>query len=891
MAKLSSLPRPATSFVGREGDLHEISRRLKVRSGLMTLVGPPGVGKTRLSLEVAASWEARTKHAATFVDLGGARDAADVIALMLAARRIHVPDGAPMDARVERLALSLAQVRTLTILDNAEHVIASVASLFPRCRAPAAYFIVTSREPLRVEGEQRYEVTPLPSTDGIRLFRERAASMSLQFPWSDTELRAVSSIVTQLESMPLAIELAAARSSVLLPTEIARHLAESLAILRVGLRDAPTRHASLHLAIQWSFEHLEPVERRALAQCAVFHDGFTADAAGRILDLGEGGAVLDVLQSLREKSLLRAEPDPRFEQETRFHLYESVRSFASSVLRGENSTERTGVISRHAVYFEAKAASVAARAKAGLAHAEGFAEMGNILAAIRASEEANPAACARMTVLIAPVLATYHPLEARLDLLERAVKASERACGENEPAVVLCRSLCARGAALLLGGRLAEATADAERVLALTRSIDAAEEAGSAEALLARIAVDRMSLPDACAHAGRAVERISGEGRARALHTLGWIQTQLGEVDGARRSLTSALAACDATRDRVTEGLVLTAMGELEQASRRPDEAVRIHERAGTVARETGNRSLEALAALNLAYALLELPAFDRVAHHSLAALGIAREVGDQRLEVIALAALGISRQAEGELDEALASTTRALAIPAGEYAASVARICHAAILAERGALAEARAIMASLAAATSGGPAHSFRVIVELAPLFCDLGAAIQTARDGDLASAGVLVSRVRAALERGADEALEHPDVRLWRILLHSALRRHAVLLGAVACRLEIDASGRWFRRDDGPAVDCSERPVVRRLVAALARARVESPGQAVPVERLIESAWPGERIRMASARRRLQVAISRLRDLGLAGLIVNDADGYLLVPTSEIILAPGP
>jgi hypothetical protein len=151
------------------------------------------------------------------------------------------------------------------------------------------------------------------------------------------------------------------------------------------------------------------------------------------------------------------------------------------------------------------------------------------------------------------------------------------------------------------------------------------------------------------------------------------------------------------------------------------------------------------------------------------------------------------------------------------------------------------------------------------------------------------MLLNGIRDALVRRADGELDHPDVRLWRVLIRRGVERHAVLFGAVPGSLEIHPQGTWFRRNHGAMVDCGHRPVLRRLVAALARARIELPGQAVPVESLILALWPGEKIRVASARRRLQVAISRLRELGLSGVIVHAADGYLLAPTSDVVLSP--
>src|SRR5262249_3150386 len=159
------------------------------------------------------------------------------------------------------------------------------------------------------------------------------------------------------------------------------------------------------------------------------------------------------------------------------------------------------------------------------------------------------------------------------------------------------------------------------------------------------------------------------------------------------------------------------------------------------------------------------------------------------------------------------------------------------------------------------------FRDVVGLVRAIYDVAVAADKIRAGDTAAAAPLLERARAlAVPRDAKVHREHSDIRMGRVFLRGILARHADLFASAACRVDLGEDGRWFRREGGPGVACAQRPVLRKLLVVLARARLETPGRAVRIERLIESCWPGQRMLAASARRRLQVAVSRLRELGL-------------------------
>jgi predicted ATPase len=218
--------------------------------------------------------------------------------------------------------------------------------------APAARWLLTSREPLRVAGECPHEVGPLglpvgredaERSEAVQLFVARARSTRPGYALDAEDVEAVVTLVRALDGLPLAIELAAARMGVLGAAALSRRLSQSFEVLGQGPRDAPARQRTLQATISWSWDLLEPWERAALRQCAVFRGGFTLEAAEAVVQLGAFGAppaVIDALHSLRNKSLLQT--TPRAHGEVRFGFFEAIREFAARqlVASGEEPAAR-----------------------------------------------------------------------------------------------------------------------------------------------------------------------------------------------------------------------------------------------------------------------------------------------------------------------------------------------------------------------------------------------------------------------------------------------------------------------------------------------------------------------------------------------------------------------
>ncbi len=313
----TNLPRPASSFVGRDREVSEVVSLLREGARFVTLSGPGGSGKTRLAIEAAAELVPDFKNGVFWVGLTSLRDPAlvtDTIAQTLGAK-----DG---------LAEHVAERELLLLLDNMEQLVDAAPELSQVLSAcPNLRLLVTSRELLRIQGEREYPVPPLASREAVELFSTRS-----QLEPNET----IAELCRRLDDLPLAVELAAARTSVLSPAQILQRLSQRLDLLKGG-RDAEARQQTLRATLEWSYDLLSAEEQRLFARLAVFAGGCTLEAAEEV-----AGADLDTLQSLLEKSLVRHTNE-------RFWMLETIREYASERL--EESGEYGELRKRHAAYF------------------------------------------------------------------------------------------------------------------------------------------------------------------------------------------------------------------------------------------------------------------------------------------------------------------------------------------------------------------------------------------------------------------------------------------------------------------------------------------------------------------------------------------------------------
>lgn len=344
----TNLPEPVTTFVGREREVADVTDLLK-RGRLITLTGPGGTGKTRLAIGAASSVRHRFPDGTWFVELAPVRDPRLIPTAIAGAVGVRESPDVPV---LETLREHLRERQLLLVVDNLEQLLPSgadtVAGLLKN--ASQLRILVTSREILRIAGEQEYPVPPLGGSDALELFVERARLVRPGFELTDASRPAVTAIAERLEGLPLAVELAAARIRLFPPDRILERLGRSLD-LGDGARDLPERQRTLRGAIAWSVDLLSPEEQSLFRRLAVFSGGWTAEAAAAVVDPG-GSLGLDVmsgLESLADKSLIRIAPTDH--GEPRFTRHAFVLEYAAELL--DRSTERPDCERRHAEVFTA----------------------------------------------------------------------------------------------------------------------------------------------------------------------------------------------------------------------------------------------------------------------------------------------------------------------------------------------------------------------------------------------------------------------------------------------------------------------------------------------------------------------------------------------------------
>jgi predicted ATPase len=584
----TNLPIPATPFLGREQELADVGALLaRPEVRLLTLTGAGGSGKTRLALQAVAAAADEYPHGVWWVPLAPLHEPAAVVET--ATRALGA--GGPLEE-------AIADRRLLLLLDNFEHVIDAapdLAGLLAGC--PNLDVVVTSRERLQLAGEHVYPVPVLSRADARDLFVSRARALRPDFE-SDA---AVDELCARLDDLPLALELAAARTNVLSTERLLGRLGKRLDLLK-GARDAEIRQHTLRATIEWSYDLLDPEEQRLFTRLAIFRGSCTIEAAEAICD-----ADLDRLQSLVDKSLVR------IREGQRFWMLETIREFALEHLSvsGQDDALRRA----HAEFF----LSLAEKADLSVEGIEsgrgesGYAivlpEQTNLraaldwLAAVGEVEDAM-----RLAVMLEQFWVTNAPGEGKRRM------TGLLALGDDVPDKLRVRAIRVLAGSTYIAGEFEEGARLSEEALGVYRQLD--DRWGIAH-MLSRLAIEAK---------------------------------RVGEVERARALIDESLAL---DSDKFNESGALTLLGELAFDEGRYDEALELLDRSARLAAEIEfvwwqKNSLESAAE----YAL-RIGRVDHAVARLRESLPIARSIGDRQGTVYELALLAWAASAMGALERA----------------------------------------------------------------------------------------------------------------------------------------------------------------------------------------------------------------------------------------------
>lgn len=539
-----NVPVPVSTLVGRDRELEEICGALK--SGevrLLTLTGPGGAGKTRLGIEAANALAGELPDGAFFVPLDTIRDQALLLPAIAHALAVRESGERPL---LESLKERLAGRRVLVLLDNFEQLAESAALLTDVLEAaPSLTFLVTSRAALRLNGEREYPVEPLGQTDAVALFVERAHAADPSFELTEENAAALEEICARLDGLPLALELAAARTKLLPPQAMLERLDQRLELLSRGPRDKPARHRALRDTVAWSYDLLEPEEQRLFAHLAVFSGGCILESAVAVCD-----ASLDVTAALLDHSLLE-----RVDQ--RLRMLETIREYALEQLASDDGAD--DVRRRHAEHFLKLAESELVASQADwLAQLD--AELDNLRAALAWSVEAEEAG---LGLRLASSLWEFwwvrgHLAEGRRWLDDALYR------GKSEPPELRARALHAAASLATRQGAYGRAAELSEQSLALWEELG--DVSGTARSLLSlgTVAAEQGDQERAISLSERAAElyRESGDrrGHALAVSNLGGIALERGEYAKAASLSEQAYGLFETLED--SEGMAFALVNQ-----------------------------------------------------------------------------------------------------------------------------------------------------------------------------------------------------------------------------------------------------------------------------------------------------------------------------------------
>ncbi|HEY6067671.1 MAG TPA: NB-ARC domain-containing protein [Gaiellaceae bacterium] len=597
----TNLPVPATSFLGRDEEVAEtaqVLRRPEVR--LLTLTGPGGTGKTRLALQAAAEAGDEFPDGVWWVPLAALAQAELVAVAVAQALEVTEEAGRSLE---DTVSAHLAGKRSLVLLDNAEHLLPGAAlSVAGLIQVEGPTVLVTSRERLRVQAEHVFAVPSLSAHDGTALFVARARQAETGF----TESPAVEELCRRLDDLPLALELAAARTAMFSAEQLLERLGQRLDLL-TGSRDSDPRQATLRATIRWSFDLLEPAEQRLFARLAVFDGGCTYEAAESVCD-----AEVETLESLIDKSLVRRREGSR---RPRYWMLETIRQFGGELLDSSDDDE---LRRRHAEFFTAFAELADPHLRHG-PDQEGWGDRvaedyGNVRAAMQFALEHAP----ELALRLVGSLTFFVWLRGGFAEARAWVDAALAAAPDASPSLI--------GRAHECGAVIAERLADPAAARAHAEAAHSASSAAGDE-----------------------------RGLANALRELGKAYAALGEGERVKAIYEELAELSDRIGDEWNGAIALNNLGDRALYDGDWARAVELCGRSSEIRQRLGDRWGSALALTNVAVAELQLGRIDDAARSvrtalvdSLAVRGLMVVVAS--LDTCAMIASRLGRAAESAL-------------------------------------------------------------------------------------------------------------------------------------------------------------------------------------------------------------------------------------------------
>jgi len=666
-ALLNNLPVQLTSFVGREKELEEIKKLIE-SSRLVTLTGAGGSGKTRLALEVAAEMVGNFHSGVFFIALAPITDSGLVISTIAQALGITETAGLSI---LENLMEYLQSKSLLLMLDNFEQVISAapqVAELLATCGE--LKILVTSREGLRINGEREYPVPSLALPDlrqlpsleslsqyaAVELFVQRAQAVKPDFNITAETAQSVAEICTQLDGLPLAIELAAARIKVLSPHVIHARLEHRLEFLTGGARDLPVRQQALRSAIAWSYDLLDENEQELFRQLSVFVDGCTVDAVEAVVgDHMDRVSLLDQSGSLVDKSLL-LEVEGK-DGEPRFVLLETLREFGLEQL--EASGKGGAIRDRHANFFLA----LAEQAEASLESSEQVRwmdrmrqEHDNLRAALEWSKTAEGAG--ELCLKLAGALGYFWEMcgyfsEGRERL--SAILSMQIAQGRTTARA----KLLARAAELSYRQSDYPAThVLAQESLEIYREMGDMQGVASMLIKLGNAATERGSYASASRFLEEALmiwrEQKDKHGTARALISLGFSALRSGDFHLANVQLEEALSLSREQGDTRSMGFELSGLGEAALRLGDYARARQLMEESLELRRQLGNKWGVGVSLGMLGWVAMRERDWERAIARLGESLEVRQEIGDKGGSAWCLERLAGVAMAQGQAEKAV---------------------------------------------------------------------------------------------------------------------------------------------------------------------------------------------------------------------------------------------